>query len=211
VTALLASSRPQARPRPRGTSRWVRPVAARYPIGSGYGATGGGLWPTGHSGVDFPAPEGTPIVAVAAGRAVFVGVSGNCGTMVKIQHAPGFETLYCHMSRTGVAQGAQVTAGQTIGYVGATGRVTGNHLHLGLQIDGVTRDPTPYLTGAAEAPSSPTYDTGAQQVGVPTNAAAVDDAADGLRSLAIVGAVIAGGLGLVVLGSARAVTPRRPA
>lgn len=82
-----------------------------------------------HSGMDFRARHGTPIVAVTDGRVSSAGRAGGCGNAVKINHGGGLATRYCHMSRMAVRAGQQVRRGQVIGYVGSTGLSTGPHLH----------------------------------------------------------------------------------
>jgi murein DD-endopeptidase MepM/ murein hydrolase activator NlpD len=82
-----------------------------------------------HSGVDFAARHGTPIVAVTDGRVTGAGRAGGCGNTVQLDHAGGLRTRYCHMSRFAVSAGQQVRRGQVIGYVGSTGLSTGPHLH----------------------------------------------------------------------------------
>jgi len=87
----------------------------------------------GYNGVDFGAPAGTPVRAAAAGEVIVSrssGWNGGYGLYVVVKHANGTQTLYSHLSRTAVSVGARVTQGQTIGYVGSTGRSTGNHLHF---------------------------------------------------------------------------------
>ncbi len=82
-----------------------------------------------HSGMDFRARHGTPIVAVTDGRVQSAGRAGGCGNAVKIDHGGGLATRYCHMSRMSVRRGQDVRRGQVIGYVGSTGLSTGPHLH----------------------------------------------------------------------------------
>lgn len=87
----------------------------------------------GYNGVDLAAAAGTPILAAASGEVIVSrssGWNGGYGLYVVIKHANGTQTLYSHMSRTAVAVGARVSAGQVVGYVGNTGRSTGNHLHF---------------------------------------------------------------------------------
>ena len=87
----------------------------------------------GYNGVDLAAPYGTPVRAAAAGDVIVArptGWSGGYGIYVVIKHPNGTQTLYAHLSRLAVAVGDRVVAGQTIGYVGSTGRSTGNHLHF---------------------------------------------------------------------------------
>src|SRR5690606_37885278 len=84
-----------------------------------------------HNGVDYAAPTGTPIKATGDGRVVHVGRKGGYGNTVVVQHGQRYQTLYAHMSRyaSGIRVGSNVSQGQVIGYVGATGLATGPHLH----------------------------------------------------------------------------------
>ncbi len=82
-----------------------------------------------HSGMDFRARHGTPIVAVTDGQVTSAGRAGGCGNAVKINHGNNLSTRYCHMSRMAVRRGQSVRRGQVIGYVGSTGLSTGPHLH----------------------------------------------------------------------------------
>lgn len=94
-----------------------------------------------HRGVDLRAPTGTPIRALAAGKVVIAEEMYYSGNVVFIDHGLGAVSSYGHMSRIDVRPGDRVTAGQQIGLSGATGRVTGPHLHLGLNILGQAVDP----------------------------------------------------------------------
>lgn len=87
----------------------------------------------GYNGVDYGAPAGTPIYAAADGEVIVAknsGWNGGYGLYVVVKHANGTQTLYAHNSRNAVAVGEVVSAGQVIGYVGSTGKSTGNHLHF---------------------------------------------------------------------------------
>jgi murein DD-endopeptidase MepM/ murein hydrolase activator NlpD len=90
-----------------------------------------------HKGVDFGAPTGTPIQAAGHGVIDEAGPKGAYGNYVRIRHNNGYSTAYAHMSRfaQGIRAGKRVTQGQIIGYVGATGRVTGAHLHYEVLAD----------------------------------------------------------------------------
>lgn len=96
-----------------------------------------------HNGVDFGGATGTPIYAAGTGTVSEAGNGGPCGNMVRIEHAGGLSTAYCHMSRfaAGLHSGQHVEARQLIGYVGATGRVTGPHLHFVVKRNGNFIDP----------------------------------------------------------------------
>lgn len=96
-----------------------------------------------HTGVDYAAPRGTPIKAAGDGKMTFVGRKGGYGKAVIIQHGGKYSTLYAHMSRIkpGSHRGKRVKQGQTIGYVGSTGRSTGPHLHYEFRVNGVHRNP----------------------------------------------------------------------
>ncbi|MDH6522976.1 murein DD-endopeptidase MepM/ murein hydrolase activator NlpD [Streptomyces sp. SAI-135] len=118
------------------------------PLGTGY-KTGGSLWSSGHhTGVDFLAAAGTPLKAVGAGTVVSADWSDAYGNQVVIQLADGYYAQYAHLSALSVASGQAVTAGQQIGLSGATGNVTGPHLHFEIRTTpdyGSDIDPVAYL------------------------------------------------------------------
>lgn len=97
-----------------------------------------------HPGIDIANGYGTPEVAADGGRVVFAGW-GAYGIYVEIDHGNGFSTVYGHMSKTEVAAGQHVMAGQLIGLMGATGRATGSHLHFEVRYNGVPQNPIDYL------------------------------------------------------------------
>lgn len=88
------------------------------------------LWSTTHTGLDLAGPEGTPIRSVTGGVVTFAGYDGSYGNKVVVRHQDGTETWYVHMSALNTQIGEQVTSQTMIGFVGATGNVTGPHLHL---------------------------------------------------------------------------------
>ncbi|WP_120077082.1 peptidoglycan DD-metalloendopeptidase family protein [Aurantiacibacter odishensis] len=94
-----------------------------------------------HAGIDYGAAYGTPIMATGDGTVTLAGRAGGYGLLVKLDHGSGLETRYAHMSRIAVSVGDRVTNGQVIGYVGATGRTTGSHLHYETRVNGRAVDP----------------------------------------------------------------------
>jgi len=96
-----------------------------------------------HLGVDYAARRGTPILAAGSGRVAYAGRLGSYGNLIKIRHNDGYETRYAHMKsfRRGIRKGKYVKKGQTIGYVGTTGRSTGPHLHFELRKRGRATNP----------------------------------------------------------------------
>lgn len=91
-----------------------------------------------HYGIDYAAPYGTPVRAIGKGKVILAGWAGGAGKAIKIQHDKSIATTYCHLSRfaSGIRQGASVSQGQVIGYVGSTGLATGPHLDFRYLING---------------------------------------------------------------------------
>jgi murein DD-endopeptidase MepM/ murein hydrolase activator NlpD len=110
--------------------QWVLPITPGvYHLTARFGDYSS-LWANFHTGLDFAAPTGTPIMAVASGTITEVGYSGAYGNRTIERLPDGTELWYCHQNEFGTAVGDKVKAGQVIGYVGSTGNVTGPHLHL---------------------------------------------------------------------------------
>ena len=128
-----------------GTYIWPLPG---YSPGSAYGWRIHPIWGDMrfHAGEDIGAPSGTPILAADSGIATVIPDNGNgYGNYIIINHGGGRTTLYAHMSGFAVSNGASVTQGQTIGYVGSTGNSTGPHLHFEVRVNGATTDPKSYF------------------------------------------------------------------
>ena len=99
-----------------------------------------------HAGEDIGAPSGTPILAADSGMATVIADNGNgYGNYIMINHGGGRVTLYAHMSAFAISNGATVSQGQVIGYVGSTGNSTGPHLHFEVRGNGATTDPKSYF------------------------------------------------------------------
>ncbi|MBH1934549.1 peptidoglycan DD-metalloendopeptidase family protein [Streptomyces sp. AV19] len=111
----------------RAKHRYVLPVSS-YRITARYGQHGG-MWSHRHTGTDFAAPTGSPVKAVSGGRITHAGWAGSYGYRIVLRLDDGTELWFCHLSSMVRTQG-KVVPGQVIGRVGATGNVTGAHLHL---------------------------------------------------------------------------------
>ncbi|WP_165763583.1 MULTISPECIES: M23 family metallopeptidase [unclassified Nocardioides] len=109
-------------------NQWVLPVSG-YHLTAGFGEYSG-LWSHFHTGLDFAAPSGTEIHAIANGVVTSVGYDGAYGNKTVITLDDGTELWFCHQTSYTVSAGQEVHAGDLIGYVGSTGNVTGPHLHL---------------------------------------------------------------------------------
>jgi murein DD-endopeptidase MepM/ murein hydrolase activator NlpD len=129
---------------------FANPVKAAYRFTSKFGPrrdpkTGGRRM---HKGVDFAAPNGTPLYATADGVVTHAGWSSGYGRLVKIQHEFGIETRYAHMSKLRAKVGQRVSRGDRIGDMGASGRVTGVHLHYEVRVGGKAVNPMIYIKAA---------------------------------------------------------------
>lgn len=129
---------------------FANPVKAGYRFTSPYGyrrdpKTGGRRM---HNGVDFAGPVGTALYATADGIVTHAGWSSGYGRLVKIQHEFGIETRYAHQSAIRVKVGQRVSRGQRIGDMGASGRVTGPHLHYEVRVGGQAVNPMIYIKAA---------------------------------------------------------------
>lgn len=109
--------------------------------------------PAMHTGADFRAETGTPIMATAPGKVVTATYSGGYGNLVEIEHANGISTRYGHMSAILVSEGQAVTTGMVVGRVGSTGRSTGPHLHYETRVNEEPMDPTRFLRAGMKLPA----------------------------------------------------------
>ena len=123
----------------------------------------GAAHPSLHTGRDYPVSIHTPVKAMAAGRVVLAGDQFYSGGSVYIDHGDGLVTMYFHLETMVVKTGDVVRRGQTIGKVGATGRATGPHLHLGARWLGRRIDPALLLDAPAKLPSVADSDAVAEQ------------------------------------------------
>jgi murein DD-endopeptidase MepM/ murein hydrolase activator NlpD len=121
--------------------RMIRPCGGKVNDPFGYLKARGRM----HEGVDLAGATGTPVAAAQSGRVVFTGWDGAYGNTVVIEHSPTLETRYAHLSKINVRSGATVNQGYIIGNIGATGQVTGPHLHFEVILRGTQVDPKDYI------------------------------------------------------------------
>ena len=135
---------------PTGTLQWPLPVAGTITSQFGHRVDPITGEVSSHTGTDIACAEGTPILAAADGIVTVANGldswGGSYGYYIQIDHGSGLETLYAHCSSICVTTGQQVRAGAVIGYVGHTGRVTGNHLHWEVRLNGIRTDGMQYFT-----------------------------------------------------------------
>lgn len=147
-TPLPAQPTPERKPA-SVSQRWVQPTKGRLTSNYGYRGRTKKVF---HNGLDIANKKGTPIVAVSAGKVIEAGWCRGYGYCVKIDHGNGIRSEYGHMAwKPPVRRGAQVSAGQLIGYMGSTydraggGYSTGNHVHFTLRRNGQAINPWRYL------------------------------------------------------------------
>jgi murein DD-endopeptidase MepM/ murein hydrolase activator NlpD len=139
--ARVAGALQGAAPGPikQGSGQLIWPVNG--PIASPFGMRWGRL----HAGIDIAVPAGTPIRAADSGNVVLMGWVGGYGNYTCVQHTASMSTCYAHQSSFATSNGASVSQGQVIGYVGCTGHCFGDHLHFEVRINGSPVDPMGYL------------------------------------------------------------------
>jgi murein DD-endopeptidase MepM/ murein hydrolase activator NlpD len=144
VAARKAAAAVKAAAAAKAAPKVVLPTTG-YHLTARFGQ-GGGRWANNHTGLDFAAPIGTPIVSVMAGEVIQADFEGAYGRQVKVRHHDGTVTSYSHMSEFTVSVGDTVQAGSQVGAIGVTGNTTGPHVHFEvLPGGGAPIDPEPWL------------------------------------------------------------------
>ncbi len=144
VSAEIPEARDASRAS-RAARAWAVPVA-RYRVTARFGESGSS-WQFRHTGLDFQAPTGTPVRAVADAQVVAVAYHPLYGRMMVLETRSGATLWYCHLSRVSVAEGDRVVAGQRVGRIGTTGNSSGSHLHFEVRVADRPTDPEYYLFG----------------------------------------------------------------
>jgi murein DD-endopeptidase MepM/ murein hydrolase activator NlpD len=171
-TGGSSQTMPSGAPNTSGSARFALIMPVNGPITDGFGprAAPNAAASTYHLGLDIAGPEGTTIVAAAAGRVKSIGDNGTMGWTVSIDHLNGFVTRYGHEPEGTniVAVGQMVAQGQPIGRIGMTGNTTGPHVHFQLELNGKPIDPKPYIGAGqivANAPATPDQSQSAGSAG----------------------------------------------
>ncbi len=146
---------PQAVPAPLPAASGLPTAASRArsrpgvlparPVEGAITSVFGPRWGRQHGGIDLRASTGTPVVSALAGTVESAGWAGGYGRLVTVRHGDGTVTAYAHLSQTAVRTGEPVERGQLLGLSGATGNVTGPHLHFEVRTAGGKRDPEQWL------------------------------------------------------------------
>lgn len=134
------------------SGRYAWPLPGHHNVSSGYGVNRGRY---SHGGIDYPAPSGTPIVSIGAGRVIQAGWYGGGGNTVSIAYPGNLVARYMHMSRILASLNSLVAPGQQIGLVGSTGDSSGPHLHFQTEVGGQKVNPAGVIGGAADTGAIP--------------------------------------------------------
>lgn len=131
-----------------GAARIRQAPLSDYRVTSGFGPrrdplSGHDAW---HQGVDLAAPANSKVLSTAPGTVLSAGRRGGYGIIVEVDHGAGVATRYAHLSEALVTRGQRVAGGEPLGVIGASGRVTGQHLHFEVRIKDRPVDPMPFLT-----------------------------------------------------------------
>jgi murein DD-endopeptidase MepM/ murein hydrolase activator NlpD len=147
LVAQLGGADPADCRRALAPGEWALPVDPDYRLTSRFGPRYHPIlhYVRLHPGLDLALPEGRPVYAATGGKVVGAGWGGAYGNLVKLQHADGVATWYGHLSRVDVSVGDVVAPGAVLGRIGSTGLSTGPHLHFEVRLNGVLRDPAPWL------------------------------------------------------------------
>lgn len=160
--ARVAAAYAAGRAEPWFEGPFISPLAETVRVSSfGVRSVFNGVPRDPHGGADLASPTGTRVRAVAAGTVVLAGDLYFAGTCVMLDHGAGVFSTFAHLSRIDVAEGARVARGDQLGAVGATGRVTGPHLHWAVRVGGARVDPFSLLSVTAES-GAPTPASGSQ-------------------------------------------------
>ncbi len=146
TAAIAAAWEGDAGPDPSPDLTFVAPVPHKANSVFGTRSVFNGEVRSAHSGADFLSPAGTPIKAPAPGRVVLAEDLYFSGGAVVVDHGLGIVSLFAHMSKIIATPGADVSQGEVLGLVGATGRVTGAHLHWAVRVNGARVDPLSLVT-----------------------------------------------------------------
>jgi len=124
---------------------WYFPVG-KTRVTANFGQSGS-RWRSSHTGIDYGVPTGTAVRSAYGGKVISVGSSGPYGNNIVVDHGGGVVTRYAHLSKLGVKPGQRINAGALIGKSGATGNVTGPHLHFEVKVNGKLVDPAKFMEG----------------------------------------------------------------
>jgi murein DD-endopeptidase MepM/ murein hydrolase activator NlpD len=128
------------------SSGWARPTSGYVSSRYGPRRSPGGIGSTDHRGIDIANGSGVPIFAAGPGTVIYAGWNGGFGLFVEIDHGGGNTTRYAHNSRIHVSSGQRVAGGQHVSSMGATGNVTGPHLHFETRSGGVAQNPETFMS-----------------------------------------------------------------
>ena len=135
IRAAQAAAPAPTTPAVSGGGPFIWPVNGVLTSGFGW------RWGRMHEGIDIAAPQGSPVVAAAAGTVIYAGWMGGYGNLVVIDHGGGIATAYGHNSAIAVGGGQSVAQGQVVSYCGSTGHSTGPHVHFEVRVNGSPVDP----------------------------------------------------------------------
>ena len=148
IAATLLPTLAHADPLPRERVPEISLPVSPVKLSAKFGESGSYWGGVPHSGLDFDGNTGDPIYAVAAGVVREVATRGSYGRTITIAHGDGVASMYAHLASTEVKVVQQVKSGERIAQMGATGNVSGSHLHLEIQLRGAPTDPYGFLFAA---------------------------------------------------------------